>query len=424
MPYRHGQYLYDASRQVSAVSTQHATRQAIIVLMLVCLAVVGSLATWFSAAAILPELAREWQLSPAILPWMTNAVQIGFVLGALGASLFNIPDRVPLNRLMAGSALLAALSNLLLLLDPGPAAIGLRLVTGIALAGVYPSAIKLMATWFERGRGIVLGLLIGSLTLGSSLPHLVRAGLGQFDWRAVVIATSLSSLAGAVVFLLVAREGPSPFARGAKFNLRAIGAILRDKPVFLANLGYFGHMWELYAMWGWFLAFSNAASQVHMPGLQSGASLLTFCVVAAGVPGCIAGGLLSDRIGRTLTCSILMALSAVCALTIGLAFDGPVWLFASIALIWGFSIVGDSAQFSAAVTELSDRSYVGTALALQMGLGFGVTVIAIWLTPILAGWVGWRWVFLFLAPGPLVGIAAMLTLRRLPQAARLANGRR
>lgn len=409
---------------MSLAAARPSAREAVTVLALVCLAVVGSLATWFSAAAILPELAQDWQLSPAVLPWMTNAVQVGFVIGALGASLFNIPDRVPLNRLMACSALLASVSNGLLLLDPGPAAIGLRLVTGIALAGVYPSAIKLMATWFERGRGMVLGLLIGALTLGSSLPHLVRASAGQFDWRIVVIATSLSSLAAAIIFLRIAREGPSPFTRGAKLDLGAIGAILRDRPVFLANLGYFGHMWELYAMWGWFLAFASAAGEAHGSGLGAHASLLTFCVVAAGVPGCIAGGFLSDRLGRTLTCALMMALSAVCAVTIGFAFDGPVWLFAAIALVWGFSIIGDSAQFSAAVTELSNRSYVGTALALQMGLGFAVTVIAIWLTPILAGLVGWRWVFLFLAPGPLVGIAAMLLLRRQPEASRLAHGRR
>lgn len=409
---------------MSAVQVGQGRLGALAVLALICLAVVGSLATWFSAAAILPELAREWQLSPAILPWMTNAVQIGFVIGALGASLFNLPDRVPLNLLMAASALLAAASNVLLLLDPGPAALGLRLLTGIALAGVYPSAIKLMATWFERGRGMVLGLLIGALTLGSSLPHLVRASAGQFDWRLVVIATSLSSLGAAVIFLFVAREGPSPFARGARLDLRAVAAILRCRPLFLANLGYFGHMWELYAMWGWFLAFATAAGEAGRPATGPGASLLTFCVVAAGVPGCILGGWLSDRIGRTATCAIMMAVSAACALAIGFAFDGPAWLLSAIALLWGFSIIGDSAQFSAAVTELSDRSYVGTALALQMGLGFAITVLAIWLTPVLASVVGWQWVFIFLAPGPLIGILAMLALRQSPDAVKLANGRR
>jgi MFS family permease len=394
-------------------------------LLLLCLAVVLSLTTWFSATAILPELTIRWQLSAPAAGWLTNGVQIGFVIGALGLSLFNLADIVRLNRLMAGSAALAAAANLTLLLEPGiGAAFVLRCLTGLALAGVYPPALKLMATWFKRGRGLALGLLIGALTLGSALPHLFRAaGLG-LDWRFVIVASSACSLMAALIFATAIHEGPFPFAR-ARLDLRQIGAVFRNRPLVLVNLGYFGHMWELYAMWGWFLAYAAAAAEAGTLALTDRASLVTFAVVAAGLPGCILGGWLSDRIGRTLTTAILMGLSGSCALLIGLVFHGPLWAFLLVALVWGATVVGDSAQFSAAATELSDQAYVGTALGLQLGLGFALTAFAVWLMPIFADWIGgWRWAFLLLVPGPLIGAAAMLALRRRPESLALAQGLR
>ena len=216
------------------------------------------MATWFSATAIVPELTARWRLGPSAAAWLTIGVQVGFVAGALGSSLVNLADIVRLDRLMAGSAALGAVANLVLLAEPGAAAaIAARIVTGLALAGVYPPALKLMATWFRRGRGLALGVLIGALTLGSALPHLFRA-LGGLDWRLVVSLSSAASLAAAALFLGAIREGPYPFAR-ATMDPRQIGAVFRSRPLMLANLGYFGHMWELYAMWGWFLAFASAA---------------------------------------------------------------------------------------------------------------------------------------------------------------------
>lgn len=394
-------------------------------LALICLGVVGVLTTWFSATAIMPDLIAEWDLSPAAAGWLTNGVQIGFVLGAVAASFVNLPDLMQMKRLMAASAILAAAANFALYIAPGPAvAIAARIVTGFALAGVYPPALKLMATWFVRGRGLALGFLIGALTLGSSMPHLFRALTAGFDWKSVVLWTSIATVAGALIFAFKVHEGPYPFGR-AVFNPRQVLRVFGDRPLFLANLGYFGHMWELYAMWAWLLAFATAAEQGLAPFPFGSASMLSFVVVASGVAGCLIGGWLSDRIGRCLTTAGMMAVSGACAFAIGFAFDGPAWLLGLIAVVWGISIIGDSAQFSAAVTELADQSFVGTALTLQLGIGFGLTVVAIWAMPHVAAAIGgWQWAFLFLVPGPVIGALAMLRLRAHPDAARMAHGLR
>ncbi|MCJ8520101.1 MFS family permease [Pseudorhizobium tarimense] len=395
------------------------------VLAILCGAVVLSFSTWFSAAAIAPEISREWALSPAAAGWLTNGVQLGFVIGALLASLFNLPDIIRMNRLMAASAALAAVANAALLAEPGPAlAIVSRLATGFALAGVYPPALKLVSTWFVTCRGLAFAGVIGAITAGSSLPHLFRGAMTAVHWQSVVALASLASLASMVLFLVFAREGPHPFGK-AIFDPRQIGKVLRDRDVALVNLGYLGHMWELYAMWAWLLAYLSAALQAMEGASLPNPSLLTFTAVSSGVAGCFAGGLLSDRFGRTATTAGMMLASGSCALLIGFVFDGPEWLLVLVVVIWGITIIGDSAQFSAAVTELADRAYVGTALSLQMGMGFALTIGMIWLMPQLANWLGgWQWTFSILAIGPFIGAAAMLALRRRPAAAKLANGRR
>jgi MFS family permease len=394
-------------------------------LAILCGAVVLSFSTWFSANAIAPEVSRAWALSPAAAGWLTNGVQIGFVIGALLASLFNLPDLVRMNRLMAASAGLAALSNAALLLEPGPVMATLcRLATGFALAGVYPPALKLVSTWFVTGRGLAFAAVIGAITAGSSLPHLFRGAVSGIHWQTVVILSSLAALVSMAGFLWFAREGPYPFGK-AVFDPRQIGRVLRDRNVALVNLGYLGHMWELYAMWAWLLAYLSAAFEQNAVGTATDASLLTFAAVAAGVIGCFAGGVLSDRFGRTATTAGMMIASGTCALLIGFVFDGPQWLLVLVVIVWGITIIGDSAQFSAAVTELADRSYIGTALSLQMGMGFALTILMIWLMPHLAAWLGgWQWTFSILAVGPFIGATAMLVLRRRPEAERLANGRR
>lgn len=392
-------------------------------LALICSAVVMSMTPWFSATAILPELSARWQMDEGTASWLTIAVQIGFVSGALGLTVTGLADRIPMRRLIGWLACAAGLSNLMLLIVPDPGwAVVSRFLTGAALAGVYPPSMKLVTTWFVQARGLALGMVIGALTLGSAFPHLIRAVSAGLDWRVVVLATSGFALASALMLARVVREGPHGYAP-APFRLAELRNIVLNKPLMLANTGYFGHMWELYAMWGWFLAFASGA--FAGAGLPAVASVLTFAVIAIGAVGCVIGGWMADRIGRTATTAISMTASGGCAAVIGFAWGGPAWVLVLIALIWGLTIVANSAQFSAMVTELSERRLVGTALAFQMGIGFALTVISLRLMPVFATWIGgWQWAFLLLVPGPIIGTVAMLWLRRLPEAERISGGLR
>jgi MFS family permease len=384
-------------------------------------ALVLSMTTWFSASAVVPQLRVEWGLGDTAAAWLTIAVQLGFVLGATVSSVLNLADVFSPRLVLLAGALGAAGANALLLAADGPvSAIPLRFATGFFLAGVYPPALKLMATWFRRGRGTALGIVVGALTLGSALPYLVN-GLGGLDWQTVVWATSALTVAGGLVGALGVPEGPFRFAR-ATFDPRQAGLVFRNRGVRLASLGYFGHMWELYAMWAWFLVFTADSLEARGEPVGARAAYATFAVIAAGALGCLAGGILGDRIGRTLTSAGALAISGACSIAIGSLFGKPLWAVVALGLVWGFTVVADSAQFSTMVTELADQTYVATALALQLAVGFTLTVATIWLVPLLADAVGWRFAFAFLVPGPALGVLAMIRLRRSPEAAQIAHG--
>lgn len=386
-----------------------------LVLIVTSIGVICSLTTWFSATAIIPELQKEFDLSASELAWLTNGVQAGFVIGALSASILSLVDVVRPQRLMACSALCAGMANAIILLEPDTNwIIFSRFLTGIALSGVYPPAMKFIASWFVKGRGLAMGSMVGALTLGSALPHFIRAAEFGLDWRAVIIASTFGCLIAALIFLLFLQEGPFNSA-SAKVNIGQLGQILKDKPVMLANFGYFGHMWELYAMWAWFLSYAIAAKQ-SMVG-DWNASVLTFCVVALGAPSCVIAGIVADKVGRSFTTAGCMIISGSCAMLIGVFFDGPTWLFFIIAALWGFTVVADSAQFSASVSENTDKTLIGTALAFQMGVGFAITIFVVWLMPVLADIFGsWRWTFAVLAIGPIIGTWSMLQLHKYEKA--------
>jgi MFS family permease len=390
-------------------------------LTLLSVTLVVSMSTWFSASAVIPQLREVWDVSNTAAAWVTIAVNVGFVVGAVVSSVVNLTDIAPPRFVILGGTIGAATSNLLLLVA-GDAGLGiaLRFATGFFLAGVYPPALKLMSTWFRKGRGVALGVLVGALVVGNGMPHLVN-GLGGLDWRVVIGATSALTVLGGMIAAFLVREGPFPFPL-ARFDPTQAGRVFTNRGVRLASFGYFGHMWELFAVYAWFLVFFSDHLLERGTSVGSSAAFATFAFFSAGGLGCWVGGVLGDRWGRTRTTALMMGISASCCVLIGLLFGAPTWFVLVLSLVWGFSVVGDSAQFSTMVTELADQAYVGTALTLQLALGFTLTVATIWLIPMVESAVGWRWAFVLLAPGPIFGALAMVRLKSLPEARRIAGG--
>jgi MFS family permease len=385
-----------------------------------------AMAPWFSASAVAPALITEWQLTATGAAWLTISVQLGFVTGALVSAILTLSDVWSARRLVAGAATLAAASTAAVAAAPGPEiGVGLRFLAGAALAGVYPPGMKLVAGWFREGRGAAIGILVGALTLGSSLPHLARWALPASAWRTVMLVAAGSALLGAALVLLVPHDGPHA-VRSTAFSWSAVPRLLRERPLVLANLGYLGHMWELYAMWTWIAVFVAESERARLgaPPAPGAPALAAFAVIGSGALGCWWAGRAADRWGRTVVTSVAMVVSGACALGIGLGFGRPLAALVPILLIWGIAIVADSAQFSTAVSELAPAELVGTALTLQTCAGFLLTCLTIYGLPAVAGVVGWRWSMATLAAGPALGIWAMLRLRRRPEALRLAGGRR
>ena len=396
------------------------------VLAILALAELCAMAPWFSASAVAPALAREWQLGAVGTAGLTVSVQLGFVVGALVSGMLTLADLWSARRLVAGSAAIAALATVGVAIAPGPAwGLACRFATGAALAGVYPPGMKIAAGWFREARGWAIGILVGALTLGSAVPHLVRWVVPADAWRIVVVVAAVSAALGGALVLLVPNDGPYS-APSPPFTWSAAPRILRDRAVLLANLGYLGHMWELYAMWTWVAAFV-AASEAARSGTAAApatGALVTFGVVGSGAVGCWLGGKYADRLGRTTVTSFAMAVSCACCVSVGLLFGRSLALLVPLLLVWGVSVVADSAQFSTAVSELAPREYVGTALTLQTSLGFLLTTVTISALPLIAASTGWRWSMSVLAVGPAFGVWAMLKLRQRPEATRLAGGRR
>jgi len=370
--------------------------------MLVVAELMGT-ALWFSSSAALPGLVREWGLSSADGGLLVSAVQLGFIAGTLLFALTNVADVLPASRVFCASALFGATVNLLFATVTshlGPALV-LRFLTGLALAGIYPVGMKVVVSWSPRGVGNTLGWLIGALTLGTALPFLL-AGLGaSLPWRAVIAMASALAVASGLAVLWV---GDGPYLGVArKVELRMVLEVFRIGGYRRAALGYFGHMWELYAFW---VAAPLLAHAALLPlGLEgpAWAALGAFAVIGVGSLGCIGGGLLSGRVGSRTVASVSLAVSgSLCLLAPLLLWVHPL-LYGAGLLVWGIFVVSDSAQFSALAAQACPQRYVGTGFTIMNSVGFAITIVSIeWVSrlfPHLGAEVAW-----LLAPGPLLGL--------------------
>jgi len=380
------------------------------------LAEIGAMSPWFVSSAVLPEMNAEAAIPALNQALMASAVQAGFVLGAATLAIHGSADRFDPRWVFVLSALGAALANaaLLGLAVGGGAAIAARFVTGIMMAGIYPVGMKIAVGWGLRDRGLLVGILVGALTLGSAAPHLVAflgGEQGPIQWRTVVAITSgICALAGVCVL----RCGLGPHhARAPRFDPRAIHIAWSDRRIRLAIAGYLGHMWELYAMWAWAGAAAATSFALDMDTGEATrlAKLVAFLAIGLGSIACVAAGVLADRIGKAEVTIIALSVSATAALASSASFGASPWLLATMLVIWGIAIVPDSAQFSALVADAAPAELAGSVLSLQTALGFTLTIVTVSVTPMLVDAFGWPAVLAVMAVGPAAGILAMLRLR-------------
>ncbi len=372
-----------------------------------------AMSVWFAGSVALPAFRSGIPLTPSQVGWLTSAVQLGFVAGTLAAAVLNLPDILPARWYVATSALIAAVANAAMLgSDSFGAALASRLVTGAALAGVYPPAMKMASTWFRDGRGLAIGAIVAALTIGKATPYLL--GGADVTLEAAVLIPSAGALLASLLIATSYRDGPHAFP-ARPFTWTLVGLVVREPTLRRISSGYFGHMWELYAFWAWLPAYLAASAQVSWRG--GGTSSWVFACIAVGAVGCLWGGWAADRIGRVQVVRVALIVSGVCCVLSALLFAAPFPVVLFLCVVWGIAVIADSAQFSALVTEHAPPHAVGTALTLQTSLGFLLTIASIQLVPVIGGIIGWRWALVVLALGPIAGLAAVRRLARVESVA-------
>ena len=356
-----------------------------------------------------PDLQREWDLSTDSIGPITSSVQFGFIAGTLVFAFFAISDRWSPRLVFFICSVVGGMTNMVPSLIPVnlSSLLLLRFATGFFLAGVYPVGMKIAASWYPEGLGRALGYFVGALVLGTALPHSLRASGVGLPWQAVLMGTSLLSIAGGTLLLVTVRDGPY-LPRSSPFQVSTLPLIFRSVDFRASAIGYFGHMWELYAFWAFVPLFLTAYASRHDVLLD--ASGWAFLIIASGAAGCVVGGTLSKRLGSARVASVQLAVSATCCLLSPVVFALPPAVFLPFLLLWGVTVVGDSPQFSALNAAHAPRRFVGSALTIANSLGFLISIASIQLLSFWSLSHGIEWLFLWLLPGPLLGLFGMRRL--------------
>jgi MFS family permease len=371
---------------------------------LLSLAVFMASSTWFTGTAAGPYLKSFWGLGAGQTAWLTIAVQLGFIAGTFAYALFNLSDAFPARRVFALSALAGAVFNAAFAWPGNGYATALifRFLTGASLAGVYPVGLKIVAQWHRGGLGRPLSRLIAALTLGSSMPFLIMALGGRVDPHALLAVASALALGGSALVELGLRDGPYRLAP-ARFDWKAAGRAFANRAFRIQAWGYFGHMWELYAFWSLGMSYLGAALAGTSLAGGRPVALIAFLIFVAGVGGCLAGGAVSRRHGEKTVALAALAVSSGCCALSPFFFGRPAWALIPFILVWGAAVIADSPQFSGLAARACEPEYMGTALTVQNGIGFAITVVSIQFIASAVPLLGWRWAFVLLLPGPLFG---------------------
>lgn len=385
------------------------TKRPAHILPLIVLSQFAGTSLWFVGNAILPDIQKTVDIQTNSTGNITSVVQLGFIAGTLVFAIFSIADRFSSAKVFFVSSVVAGLSNVLIIWFANNLSglYTLRFVTGFFLAGIYPVGMKIAADWFEKDLGKALGLLVGALVLGTAFPHLLRSSLYSLPWKQVLIFTSLFALTGGLLILLFVGEGPfkKPTTR---FQLSVMFQIFRSADFRAAAFGYFGHMWEIYALWASapiIFSFYNSGHHYAM-----NVPLWSFIIIAAGGFGCIAGGYISQKVGSSRVAFVALVTSGLCCLSSMVFFQLPMAIFVLVTILWGVMVAADSPQFSTLVAKTAIPEYKGTALTIVTCIGFAITIVSIQFLTYLQNWMKTDSLFVLLAPGPLIGLLFLFRL--------------